>query len=67
MQDRIGLRFINNRPFIKEQKSLEGYLAEGRMIGKENYISLDSLVRDNKCIYLLKKYPLKAISITSRN
>lgn len=67
VQDRTGLRFIDNRPFVKEQNCLEGYLAEGKMFGEENYISLDSLVRDNKCTYSLKKYPLKAISITSRN
>lgn len=67
VQERTGLRFIDSRPFVKEQSWLDGYLAEGRMFGKENYISLDSLVRDNKCTYSLKEYPQQAISIVNRN
>jgi len=67
VQDRAGLRFIDNRPFVKEYSWFEGCLAEGKMIGKENYISLDSLVRDNKCTYSIKEYPQKAISIINRN
>lgn len=67
VQERTGLRFIDNRPFVKEKNCLEGYLAESRMFGEENYILLDSLVRENKCTYSLKEYPQKAISIISRN
>jgi len=65
IQDRIGLRFINGRPYIKGHSLLEGYLKESKIIGKEQYISLDSLAKDNNCTYLLKEYPQKAVCITN--
>lgn len=67
VQERIGFRFIDNRPFIKENSSLEGFLKEDKNEGKGNYVSLDSLVRDNKCTYSIKEYPTQSISITSKN
>lgn len=66
VQEKIRLRYIGGRPFIKAHSSLEGYLTESRMVGKEKYISLDSLTRDNQCTYSLKEYPKKSICITNR-
>lgn len=66
-KESIGIRLINNRPFIKGQDSLEGYLTEGILIEKEKYISLDSLVRDNKCTYTLKEYPQQSVCIIKKD
>lgn len=65
VQERIGFRFIGNRPYIKEHSSLEGYLKEDKMLGNGKYISLDSLVMDNECMYSLREYPQKSVSITN--
>jgi len=63
----IDLRFIDNRPYVKKYGCFEGFLAEEKIFGKETYISLDSLVRENKCTYSLKQYPKQAVSIYNKD
>jgi len=63
IEEGIGLRFIDGRPYLKGYSSLEGYDAEVKIIGKEKYISLDSLESDNNCTYSLGEYPQKSVNI----
>ncbi|TYQ18365.1 UNVERIFIED_CONTAM: beta-lactamase class A [Acetivibrio alkalicellulosi] len=63
IEKNIGLRFIEDRPYMKYHNSLEDYSIESVEIGGEKYISLDSLAQNTKYSYLLTTCPLYSISI----
>lgn len=66
MQEITGLRFINNRPYIKWHDSFEWYSPEGVFIGSEKYISLDLFAKDNNYTYILENYPSPSIMMTKK-
>ncbi|MDQ2087194.1 serine hydrolase [Herbivorax sp. ANBcel31] len=58
-----GLRFIDKRPFIKYHEFLGEFPKESVVIGGEKYISLDCFAENTEYSYLLRRFPLNAVSI----